>query len=179
MPRFLHTADWQIGRQYTTFDPEIAPFLAEARFTAVERLAQLATAHAVDAVLVAGDVFDAQGVSDKTIRRLFQAMQGFSGLWLLISGNHDAALAESVWTRAERLACVPANVQLLLAPQMTEFAAQGFAVLPAPLFSCGGLQGCCEGAGLLTFVGMPPSGLRGRLCFLLCWRSRPCPVGMN
>lgn len=133
MPRFLHTADWQIGRQYTTFDPEIAPFLAEARFTAVERLAQLATVHAVDAVLVAGDVFDAQGVSDKTIRRLFQAMQGFSGLWLLISGNHDAALAESVWTRAERLACVPANVQLLLVPQMTEFAAQGFAVLPAPL----------------------------------------------
>ena len=133
MPRFLHTADWQIGRQFSTFDADTAPLLAEARFAAVERLAQLATEHAVDAVLVAGDVFDAQTVSDKTIRRLFQLLAGFAGPWLLIAGNHDAALAESVWTRAERLQCVPANVHLLLAPQVHSFAERGFAVLPAPL----------------------------------------------
>lgn len=131
MPRFLHTADWQIGRAFTTFDPEVAPFLAEARFAAVEQLAQLATQHAVDAVLVAGDVFDAQTVSDKTIRRLFNAMAGFGGPWLLISGNHDAALAESVWTRAQRLGCVSANVHLLMTPEIKLFAQ--FAVLPAPL----------------------------------------------
>ena len=58
MPKFLHTADWQIGRLYSTFDPEHAPLLAEARIAAVERLAGLATQHQVDAVLVAGDVFD-------------------------------------------------------------------------------------------------------------------------
>ncbi len=131
MPRFLHTADWQIGRAFATFDPEVAPFLAEARFAAVERLAALATQHAVDAVLVAGDVFDAQTVSDKTIRRLFNAMTGFAGPWLLISGNHDAALAESVWTRAQRLGCVPAQVHLLMAPEVKLF--DSFAVLPAPL----------------------------------------------
>lgn len=28
MPRFLHTADWQIGRQFASFDPEQAPLLA-------------------------------------------------------------------------------------------------------------------------------------------------------
>ncbi|GAB2456157.1 DNA repair exonuclease [Comamonas humi] len=133
MPRFLHTADWQIGRQFSTFDADTAPLLAEARFAAVERLAQLATEYAVDAVLVAGDVFDAQTVSDKTIRRLFQLLAGFAGPWLLIPGNHDAALAESVWTRAERLQCVPANAHLLLAPEVRSFAERGFAVLPAPL----------------------------------------------
>jgi len=133
MPRFLHTADWQIGRAYTTFDPEVAPLLAEARFTAVQRIAQLATEHAVDAVLVAGDVLDAQTVSDKTIRRLFQCMQGFAGPWLLIAGNHDAALAESVWSRAQRLQCVPQHVHLLMQPQVTLFEQAGFAVLPAPL----------------------------------------------
>ena len=133
MPRFLHTADWQIGRQFSSFDADTAPLLAEARFAAVERLAQLATEHAVDAVLVAGDVFDAQTVSDKTIRRLFQLLAGFAGPWLLIPGNHDAALAESVWTRAERLQCVPANAHLLLAPQVHSFPERGFAVLPAPL----------------------------------------------
>ena len=42
MTRFLHSADWQIGRQFATFDAEHAPILAEARITAVERLAALA-----------------------------------------------------------------------------------------------------------------------------------------
>lgn len=133
MPRFLHTADWQIGRQFSTFDAEHAPLLAEARLTAVERLAALATQHRVDAVLVAGDVFDAQTVSDRTVRRLFNALAGYTGPWLLIPGNHDAALAESVWTRAQRLGAVPAHAHLLLAPAPCAFAELGFAVLPAPL----------------------------------------------
>lgn len=133
MPRLLHTADWQIGRQFATFDPEHAPLLAEARLAAVERLAALAAQHQVDAVLVAGDVFDAQTVSDRTVRRLFNAMAGFGGPWLLIPGNHDAALAESVWTRAQRLGAVPPHVHLLLTPEVRLFEAQGLAVLPAPL----------------------------------------------
>ncbi|MGD9942915.1 MAG: exonuclease SbcCD subunit D [Burkholderiaceae bacterium] len=133
MPRFLHTADWQIGRQFAGFDAEHAPILAEARVAAIERLAALAAEHEVDAVLVAGDVFDAQTVSERTLRRSFNAMSGFAGLWLMIPGNHDAALAESVWTRAARLAVVPPNVRPLLAPEISLFAGQGFAVLPAPL----------------------------------------------
>ena len=94
--RLLHSADWQIGRIYSQFEPDDAAALFEARFLAVERLATLAIEHSVDAVLVAGDVFDAQTVSDKTIRRLFNAMQGYTGPWVLMPGNLDAALAESV-----------------------------------------------------------------------------------
>jgi len=133
MTRFLHSADWQIGRQFATFDPEHAPILAEARITVVERLAALATEHRVDAVLVAGDVFDVQTVSERTLRRLFNALSGYAGPWLVIPGNHDAALAESVWTRAERLGVVPPNVHALLVPEVRVFESQGFAVLPAPL----------------------------------------------
>ena len=133
MPKFLHTADWQIGRLFATIDPEHAPLLAEARIAAVERLASLATAQGVAAVLVAGDVFDAQTVSDRTVRRLFNALSAFAGPWLMIPGNHDAALAESVWTRAQRLDAVPGNVHLCLTPEVRLFPDLGFAVLPAPL----------------------------------------------
>lgn len=133
MPRFLHTADWQIGRQFGQFNDEDAPLLFEARFKAVERIAALAAEKAVDAVLVAGDVFETQTVSERTIRRLFNAMQGFNGLWLMIPGNHDAALAESVWQRADRLGVIPANVRVFLQPGVHEFPAQGFAALAAPL----------------------------------------------
>lgn len=79
MPRFLHTADWQIGRRYSQFDPDDAALLAEARTLVVEKIAALATDRAVDAVLVAGDVFDAQTVGDRVIRRLFAATSGFAG----------------------------------------------------------------------------------------------------
>jgi DNA repair exonuclease SbcCD nuclease subunit len=133
MARFLHTADWQIGRQYGQIAADDAVALAEARFGALERLAQLAVEHKVDAVLVAGDVFDAQTVSDRTVRRLFNALQAFSGPWIMIPGNHDAALAECVWTRAERLQAIPANIHIALKPSILDFTPLGFAVLSAPL----------------------------------------------
>ncbi|NDY93660.1 metallophosphoesterase family protein [Ideonella livida] len=133
MPRLLHTADWQIGRTYGQWPPEAAVPLAEARYEAVERLAALATAEAVDLVLVAGDVFDAQTLSDRSLRRLFNALEGYAGPWVLLPGNHDAALGESVWTRALRLGLVPPRVHLALRPEPLLFDALRLAVLPAPL----------------------------------------------
>lgn len=133
MPRFLHTADWQIGKLFGQFESDEAALLAEERFAAVERLAQLAAVQGVDAVLVAGDVFDAQTVADRTIHRLFHAMAGFGGRWLMIPGNHDAALAESVWTRAERLKAIPANVSVCLRAEPLLLESARVAVLPAPL----------------------------------------------
>lgn len=133
MPIFLHTADWQIGRQYPAFEPDNAVPMAAARLEAVHRLAQLAAAEGAQAVLVAGDVFDAQTVSDKTVRQLFQAMAGWAGPWVLLPGNHDAALAESVWSRAQRLGVVPPNVHLALKPEVLLLPEAGLALLPAPL----------------------------------------------
>lgn len=133
MPTFLHTADWQMGRSYSRFDTEDGAALVEARFDAIETLAHLANEHQCDAVLVAGDVFDAQTVSDRTIRRVFNATKGFAGPWVMLPGNHDAALAESVWTRARRLEAVPENVHLALEPGVITLAPQGLAVLSAPL----------------------------------------------
>ncbi len=128
----LHTADWQIGRVFSQFEPDDAAALFEARFAVVERLASIATEQSVDAVLVAGDVFDAQTVTEKTIRRLFNAMGGFTGAWVLMPGNHDAALAESVWTHACRLGAIPANVIVCLEPKPVVVAGK-FTLLPAPL----------------------------------------------
>jgi DNA repair exonuclease SbcCD nuclease subunit len=133
MTRFLHTADWQLGHQYRQFPNEDSVALAEARLEVIPRLALLATEKQVDAVLVAGDVFDAQTVSERTLHRAFQALAGFAGPWIFISGNHDAALAESVWTHAHHIHAVPANAKLLLTRGITPFPDLGFVVLAAPL----------------------------------------------
>lgn len=134
--KFLHTADWQIGRMYSQFDSGDALELASARIEGVRRIAALACEHAVDAVLVAGDIFDTQTPRDKTILRLFEAMAGYTGPWLLLPGNHDAALPESVWHLARRLQAVPANVIPCLQPQalvVTGAHGKPFSLLPAPL----------------------------------------------
>ncbi len=133
MPKFLHTADWQMGRAFTRFETEDGAALVEARFEAIEMLARLANDHQCDAVLVAGDVFDAQTVSDRTIRRVFNATKGFTGPWVMLPGNHDAALAESVWTRARRLQAVPENVHLALQPGVINLETQRLSLLCAPL----------------------------------------------
>ena len=70
---------WQIGRTYRYFEPDDASALTEARIAAVKRVAELATQHQCDAVLVAGDVFDMQGVGERLIRQTLNAMAGFSG----------------------------------------------------------------------------------------------------
>ncbi|HEY8606115.1 MAG TPA: DNA repair exonuclease [Noviherbaspirillum sp.] len=131
MVHFLHTADWQIGSRFGQFSAEEAALLGEARFEAVEKIAALATERQVQAVLVAGDVFDQQTVSDRVIRRLFGALAGYAGTWVMIPGNHDAGLAESVWTRAAALDCVPSNVHVCLKPMVVEVG--DCAVLAAPL----------------------------------------------
>ena len=136
--RFLHTADWQIGRSYPAMaatHPDNAVALAEARLDTVARLAELARDRGAHFVVVAGDVLDAQTVADRTLRRLFHAMAAFTGPWLLLPGNHDAALAESVWTRVQRLGLAPCHVHLLLKPEVLTLptASGEVAVLPAPL----------------------------------------------
>lgn len=133
MTHFLHTADWQIGRQYGQFETDDAAMLAEARFEVVARIAALAAERRVDAVLVAGDVFDTQAVSDRTIRRLFAAMSAYTGPWVMIAGNHDAALADSVWSRAMQLGCIPAHVHVPLVTGVVDLPQANLAVLAAPL----------------------------------------------
>ena len=133
MIHLLHSADWQIGRRFGQFEADDAARLAEQRIETVAAIARLAAERRVDAVLVAGDVFDAQTVADKTILRLFDALRGYDGPWLLLAGNHDAALAESVWTRAHRLGCLGGRVHAPARPGVVALGVPGLAVLAAPL----------------------------------------------
>lgn len=133
--RILHSADWQIGKVFGDIDAvdgDKAAALRSQRLRTVQRIAQVAAAREVDAVLVAGDVFETNAVSDESLRRTMNALSAYSGDWLLLPGNHDAALAESAWTRLERLR-LPENVKLLTRPQPVLVADHQLAILPAPL----------------------------------------------
>ena len=85
--RILHTSDWHLGR---TFHGRV---LDDAHAAFADHLVELVTAESVDAVLVAGDVYDraippndAIALLDETLRRLTERTRV-----VLTPGNHDSA----------------------------------------------------------------------------------------
>ena len=131
--KFIHTADWQIGKQFANIKGDIAAFLREARFDAIKTIASFANQHKADAILVAGDVFDANEVRDTTIRKTLNAMQEYKGPWVLLPGNHDPALTQSVWSRMKDLPEKTDNIILALEPKPISIANDNLLILPAPL----------------------------------------------
>jgi DNA repair exonuclease SbcCD nuclease subunit len=103
------------------------------RLKTVARIADLALERAVDAVLVAGDVFDDNAVSDDTLRRTINAMAAYAGPWVLLPGNHDCGLTQSTWSRLRALEIVPPNVFIADKPEAIQLAKGRLHLLPAPL----------------------------------------------
>ena len=112
----MHTADWQLGKRFANIPGDAGAALRERRMETVKAVGRLAAQRGVDAVLVAGDAFDANAVADRTLIRMLEGLKEFPGDWVFIPGNHDAALADSVWTRLQDRT-LPPNVHLALQPQ--------------------------------------------------------------
>jgi hypothetical protein len=134
VPRLLHTADWQLGKQYQGLggDPDSRSDLRSERLNVVRRIGALAMEHHADAILVAGDVFDMNEVSDLLVRQTLNTLTQFPVPWVLLPGNHDPAISESVWTRIQRLGH-PAHVHLAVTRTPILLANGQMAILPAPL----------------------------------------------
>ena len=130
--KLIHTADWQIGKRFGAFSPEKAAVLREERLRAIDRVAEAAQAAGATTILVAGDVFDSETVSDELCRKVLSRLKAHGRLsWHLLPGNHDPARAGSVWESISVIG-LPANVHLHLRPEVAELA-PGVALLPAPL----------------------------------------------
>jgi exonuclease SbcD len=87
--RFLHTSDWHLGR---TLHGE--PLLAAQR-DFLRWLRDEAVAQQVDAVLVAGDIYDRAVPPTDAVAVLDEALAGFSAAGIavvLTSGNHDSPI---------------------------------------------------------------------------------------
>ena len=84
--RFLHTADWHIGKTLRT-RPRLDEF---AR--ALDEVAAIAVDQKVDAVLVAGDVFDSAAPPPEAERLVYDFLARLPSeriACVLIAGNHD------------------------------------------------------------------------------------------
>jgi DNA repair exonuclease SbcCD nuclease subunit len=128
--RFIHTADWQLGKPFGRAPAEARVVLQDARLDAVDAIARLAVEQRVDHVLVAGDVFDSCEPGDRVVRQALSRMSQSGCRWWLLPGNHDYARAEGLWARLTREA--PQNVTPLVTSEPSQLTDEAH-LLPAPL----------------------------------------------
>ncbi|MGE0768575.1 MAG: exonuclease SbcCD subunit D [Hyphomicrobiaceae bacterium] len=129
---FIHTADWQIGKAFGSFDADVRAQLRAARLEAIDRIAGVAAASSARHVIVAGDIFDTEHIEDALLRQTLARMKTYGAIaWHLLPGNHDPVRSGGVWGRLTRLG-LPPNISLLLActPYLIE---PNVVLLPAPL----------------------------------------------
>ncbi len=123
--RFIHTADWQIGKVFRFVDDATMGVLQEARLEAIATIGRLALAEAAPTVLVAGDVYDVATAEDRTLGQPIERMRGFAEVrWHLIPGNHDPHQPGGPWDRVLRRG-LPANVEVHLEPAPVELTRGG------------------------------------------------------
>ena len=98
--RFLHTADWHIGKRLGDFSLQVEQQDAFQKIVAIARQEQ------VDAVVIAGDLYDRSLASEESVQTV-NGMLEYLNLHehlplLIISGNHDSAVRLSTgdkWMR--------------------------------------------------------------------------------
>ena len=120
--RFLHTADWHVGRTIrgrSRFD-EFA--------TALDTVVEIASDQGVDAVLLAGDIHDQRAVSPEADRLIFDALIRLSERSIpvvAIPGNHDSAL------RLEAFAPLLERVGTHVVPRVARPDSGGLVTVPS------------------------------------------------
>lgn len=87
--RIMHTADWHIGKQLNHYR------LVDEQWDAFNQLKQIAQTEHVDAIVIAGDVYDRSLASEDTVKMVNEMMAELNlhlhYPLLVISGNHDSA----------------------------------------------------------------------------------------
>lgn len=153
--RFIHTADWQIGKVFKQFGAK-EETLRQARLAAIERLGELARANGVHHILVAGDVYDNEAPNTITLRAPIERMKPFADIqWHLLPGNHDPHRPEGVWDRVAQLG-LPEHIHVHHTPTPVPLT-DGVFLLPAPLLRKSEFNDLTE---WMDGVTTPPGALR-------------------
>ena len=106
--KLLHAADLHLDSAFESMTAQAAEERREAQRRVLDALAEAAETLGADALLLSGDVFDSDAVSQKTQSRFTKTCAAL-GIPVLVSpGNHDPYFPGCVWQRME----LPVNVHV-------------------------------------------------------------------
>ena len=96
--RFLHTADWQLGKPFAGVEEEDKRVLVQQeRINVLQRIGQAARDQRAEFILIAGDLFDSPTPKKATVSAACSAIGGMRVPVYAIPGNHDHAGPGSLW----------------------------------------------------------------------------------
>ena len=134
MIKLIHTSDWQIGKVFRFVDNATMGLLQDARLQVIAKLGDYAITHGARHILVAGDVYDKEALSPRSLNQPLERMRSFAEIqWHLLPGNHDPHRPNGLWDQLLKKG-LPKNVHLHIRPEPANFEEEGFVLLPAPLF---------------------------------------------
>ena len=129
--KFLHTADLQIGARFTRFG-EKAEILRQARLTTLKRILEIAREKEVDAILIAGDLFESNQIANAIVEEAFSVLTAHPDVPIVIlPGNHDPLDGPGcIWLR-KPFADAPSHVIVCTSRDLIEIARA--VILPIPI----------------------------------------------
>jgi DNA repair exonuclease SbcCD nuclease subunit len=163
MLKLLHSADWQLGLEASHVAAAAEPVRA-ARLEAARRVVAAAAEHRVDALVLAGDLFEDNLVEEPLVRAAVELLAGSPVPVFVLPGNHDPLSRESVYLRSA-WKCRPAHIVLLDRAEPFEIPGTGAFLLPSPLTRKKGFQDPTERlpaapAGATAAIGVAHGSLR-------------------
>ena len=104
--RFIHTSDLQLGMSRWFLGTDGQAVFDDDRLAAVRRLGELATETEAEFIVVAGDVFEHNSLSERVIGRALEELRALPVPVYLLPGNHDPLVADNIFRRTENVAGV-------------------------------------------------------------------------
>lgn len=97
MFKLLHTADWHIDAQPALLQGKRDEYKKQ-RYRTAEAIADRARREKVDAVVIAGDLFDRWEIKYAVLKRTIEILDRFAPIPVyIIPGNHDPLIPDGVW----------------------------------------------------------------------------------
>ena len=104
---FIHTSDFQLGMQRWFLSGEAQARFDDSRLEAIKRLGDLAERSGAEFIVVAGDVFERNSLSNQVTGRAREALAKLPVPVFLLPGNHDPLIADSVFFTAVNKEAAP------------------------------------------------------------------------
>jgi DNA repair protein SbcD/Mre11 len=156
--KILFSADFHLGMKFASL-PEAQAELAEARFSCLKRLVDLANERSCDLFVVAGDLFHRTTMPKKDVQRAAGVLAGFHGaLAAVLPGNHDyLSAADELWKRF----CEAGGSSLLLLAEQKPYPLSAYGLdaclYPGP---CASLHSKTNAVSWIKASGRDPSTRR-------------------
>ena len=133
--KFIHTADWQIGKPFARIrDDGKRTLVQQERIESIKRVGHIAQEKSASFVLVAGDLFDSISPKKSVVSAACSAIGEILIPVIVIPGNHDHGGPGSIWEQEfflrEKDELAP-NMVVLLEPKPYEL--DDAIIYPCPL----------------------------------------------